>query len=106
MLLLVYGQSMWSRSDAAMTVDDGIAHTSILRLRFPDGEVEIRWTSNKLPVGVLVRSRGALWRVSRSDGDAVILEPASVEDQAAHGPVVKPAPLGEESVFLETIVEI
>jgi hypothetical protein len=27
---------------------------SILTLRFPDGEVEIRWTSNDLPVGVLV----------------------------------------------------
>jgi hypothetical protein len=37
----------------------------------------------------------------------VRLEPASPEDQASHGPVVKPTPLGdEESVLLETIVEI
>jgi hypothetical protein len=89
-----------------MTADDGTAHASILRLRFPDGDVELRWTANYLPVGVLVRSRGALWRVSRSDGDAVILQPASREDQAAHGPVIKPTPLGEGSILLETIVEI
>ena len=89
-----------------MTPDDGTAQPSILRLRFPDGDVEIRWTTKKLPIGVLVRSRGALWRVSSSDGDTVILEPASVEDQAAHGPVTKPTPLGEDSVFLEAIVEV
>jgi hypothetical protein len=89
-----------------MTADDGTAQPSILRLRFPDGDVELRWTSNKLPVGVLVRSRGALWRVSRSDGEAVTLEPASAEDQAAHGPVAKPTPLGDDSILLETIVEV
>ena len=89
-----------------MTADDGTAQPSILRLRFPDGDVELRWTSNKLPVGVLVRSRGALWRVSRSDGAAVTLEPASAEDQAAHGPVVKPTPLGDDSILLETILEV
>ena len=89
-----------------MTADDDTAQPSILRLSFPDGDVEIRWTSKQLPVGVLVRSRGALWRVSSSDGETVILDPASAEDQAAHGPVTKPTPLGEDSVFLETIVEI
>ena len=78
----------------------------MLRLRFPDGDVEIRWTSNELRVGVLVRSRGALWRVSTSDWGTVFLEPASVEDQAAHGPVTTPTPLGEDSILLETIVEI
>ena len=89
-----------------MTADDATAQPSILRLRFPDGDIEIRWTSKKLPVGVLVRSRGALWRVSSSDGETVILEPASVDDQAAHGPVTKPTQLGEDPVFLETIVEV
>jgi hypothetical protein len=89
-----------------MTAGDGRSE-QILRLRFPDGEVELRWNSGELPVGVLVRSRGALWRVSSNEGGAVILEPASPEDQAPHGPVVKPTPLGdEESVLLETIVEI
>lgn len=89
-----------------MTADDSNAQASILRLRFPDGDVELRWSNNDLPVGVLVRSRGALWRVSSSDGHAVVLQPASREDQAAHGPVTKPSPLGEGSVLLETIVEI
>jgi hypothetical protein len=79
----------------------------ILRLRFPDGEVEIRWNTGALPVGVLVRSRGTLWRVSRHEAGAVILEPASPEVQAQHGPVVKPTPLGDdESVLLETVVEV
>jgi hypothetical protein len=87
--------------------DDRGRDVSVLRLRFPDGEVEIRWTSNDLPVGVLVRSRAALWRVSSRDEQTVMLEPASPEDQAQHGPVVKPTPLGdEESVLLETIIEI
>jgi hypothetical protein len=89
-----------------MTAGDGSAE-GILRLRFPDGDVELRWSTSELPVGVLVRSRGALWRVSRYEGGAVILEPASPQDQAAHGPVVKPTPLGDdESVLLETIVEV
>jgi hypothetical protein len=89
-----------------MTAGDGSAE-GILRLRFPDGEVEIRWNTGELPVGVLVRSRGALWRVSRHEEGAVFLEPASPEDQASHGPVVKPTPLGDdESVLLETIIEV
>jgi hypothetical protein len=86
--------------------DDLTRDASILRLRFPDGEVEIRWGSKDLPVGVLVRSRGAVWRVSRHEEGAVILEAASLEAQASHGPVVKPAPLGDEPIFLETIIEI
>ena len=78
-----------------------------LTLRFPDGEVEYRMSAIELPVGVLVRSRGALWRVSRYEGGAVILEPASPGDQARHGPVVRPTPLGDdESVLLETIGEV
>jgi hypothetical protein len=88
-----------------MSGGEGAERAPILRLRFPDGDVELRWMTDRLPVGVLVRSRGALWRVTYSNGDAVTLEPASAEDQAQHGPVTKPAPLGEESIFLETIVE-
>ena len=89
-----------------MSTNDETPEPQILRLRFPDGDVELRWTSKTLPVGVLVRSRGALWRVSRKDGEHVVLEPASLEDQASHGPVTKPTPLGEDSIFLETIVEV
>ena len=89
-----------------MTAEDGSSE-GILRLRFPDGDVELRWNTGELPVGVLVRSRGALWRVSRHEPGTVILEPASPQDRARYGPVVKPTPLGDdESVLLETIVEI
>ena len=88
-----------------MTTGDG--SSAFLRLRFPDGDVELRWNTRELPVGVLVRSRGALWRVSSNEGGTVVLEPASPQDQAQHGPVVKPAPLGDdESVLLERIVEV
>jgi hypothetical protein len=80
---------------------------SVLRLRFPDGDVEIRWTTQRLPVGVLVRSRGAVWVVKSSKGDTVELEVAPPEVQAQHGPVVKPTVLGDDdSVLLETITEI
>ena len=85
-----------------MVADDG-APQSILRLRFPDGEVEIRWTDEELPVGVLVRSRGVVWVVKDTRNGSVFLEPAKSEVQAQHGPVVKPDALGEDSVFLETI---
>ena len=86
-----------------MVDSDGTAPQSILRLRFPDGEVEIRWTDEELPLGVLVRSRGAVWVVKESRDGSVRLEPAPSEVQAQHGPVVKPDALGEDSVFLETI---
>jgi hypothetical protein len=86
--------------------DDRTPDVPMLRLRFPDGDVEIRWTSKELPVGVLVRSRGTVWRVSRLEEGAVILEAASPEEQASYGPVVKPTPLGDEPIILETLVEI
>jgi len=79
-------------------------HTPIVLLRFPDGDVEWRSTRRELPTGVLVRSRGALWRVRDYDGDAVILEEASLEDQASHGPVTTPTPIGDRPVLLETIL--
>jgi hypothetical protein len=89
-----------------MTADEGTPPQSFLKLRFPDGDVEIRWTSKELPVGVLVRSRGTLWRVSQYVGDTVVLLPASPEDEAQHGPVTKPTPLGDDSIILETILEV
>jgi len=87
-----------------MAPDDATAPQSILRLRFPDGEVQIRWTDKPLPIGVLVRSRGSVWVVKDARDGSVFLEPAPSEVQAQHGPVVKPDALGEDSVFLETIV--
>jgi hypothetical protein len=90
-----------------MSADDHTQEQSVLRLRFPDGDVEIRWTAKELPVGVLVRARGALWRVSEVNEGAVTLERASAEDQARFGPEVKPTPLGEgDSILLETISEV
>ena len=83
-----------------------ITSTPIILLRFPDGEVEWRSTRGELPIGTLVRSRGALWRVRDYDGGAVLLEEATLDDQFMHGPVVKPGPLGDEPTLLETVFEI
>jgi len=81
--------------------------TPIVLLRFPDGDVEWRSTRGELPIGVLVRSRGALWRVQAyEEGGAVILKEASLEDQASHGPVTTPTPIGDRQVLLETILEV
>ena len=80
--------------------------TPILLLRFPDGDVEYRSTGSALPVGVLVRSRGALWRVRAHERGTVILAEASLEDQASHGPVTAPTPIGERPVLLETILDV
>jgi hypothetical protein len=80
--------------------------TPIVVLRFPDGEVEWRTTPGELPVGTLVRARGALWRIFESDGRAVVLVEASHEDQAKHGPAMKPSPLGDEPFLLETVIEV
>jgi len=91
-----------------VAIEDG-EEARLLRIRFPDGDVELRWTTDHPPVGVLVKSRGALWRVARHDGSgSIVLEPASVDDHANYGdgPVTKPSPLGDESVLLETIIEI
>lgn len=89
-----------------MPAEDEAPGKSILRLRFPDGEVEIRWTEQRVPVGVLVRSRGALWVVKSSSDGAIDLAPAPPEIQAQHGPLVKPSPLGEDEVLLETIIYV
>jgi hypothetical protein len=80
---------------------------AMLRLRFPDGSVEIGWNSkDPPPVGALVRSRGSLWRVRDYVKETLFLDAASTKDQAQYGPTVKPSPLGEGSVLLETIIEI
>ena len=47
-----------------------------------------------------------MWRVRDHEGDAVILEEASLEDQVMHGPVMKPSPLGDTPTLLETIIEV
>jgi len=81
-----------------------IPHTPILLLRFPDGDVEHRSTRGELPVGTIVRSRGTLWRITRFENDAAILEAAAV-DGAPGGPVVSPDPLGDTPLTLEIFSE-
>ena len=81
--------------------------TPILTLRFPDGEVEHRTTESELPLGVLVRARGVLWRVAGYERSAVILELAGAEDRARHGPeATDPTALGKTPIQLETIIEV
>jgi hypothetical protein len=77
-------------------------------LRFPDGEVEYRSTRGELPVGTLVRARGALWRVRSFSGRAALLESAEQpdSDSAAGGPVVIPTPLGDQPLTLEILSEV
>jgi len=86
-----------------MPGDNDTRRQSILRLRFPDGEVQIRWTAAELPVGVIVRSRGALWVVKSSNEHSVVLDPAPPDAQAPLGaPAPKPDTITED-VFLEMI---
>jgi hypothetical protein len=46
-----------------------------------------------------------LWVVKSSSDGAIDLAPAPPEIQAQHGPMVKPSPLGEDEVLLETIID-
>jgi hypothetical protein len=78
-------------------------------LRFPDGDVEYRSTRGELPVGTLVRARGALWRVRSFSGRAALLESAEQPvdgDGAVGGPVVIPTPLGDQPLALEILSEV
>jgi hypothetical protein len=85
-----------------VTLDNGTPERSILRLRFPDGDVEIRWAQTELPVGVLVRSRGVMWRVKSSSKGSVVLEEALPDAQAPGTPAPKPDDITQD-VFLEMI---
>jgi hypothetical protein len=80
--------------------DDDTAPQSILRLRFPDGDVEIRWTATELAEGVLVRSRGVFWRVKSSREGNVVLEAAPAAADVPGAPAPKPDAITED-VFLE-----
>jgi hypothetical protein len=80
--------------------DDNTAPQSILRLRFPDGDVEIRWTATELEEGVLVRSRGVFWRVKSSSEGSVVLEAAPADLDVPGAPAPKPDAITED-LFLE-----
>ena len=80
--------------------------TSILTLRFPDGDVEHRFTRGELPIGALVRSRGNLWRISQYVGPVAFLEAAEEPvDGAPGGPLVLPSPFGDTPLTLEVLAE-
>jgi hypothetical protein len=82
----------------------GIPTTPILLLRFPDGDVEYRTTRGELPVGALVRARGATWRVRCYVADSAILDAAeSPSDGAAGGAIVVPDLLGDKPPTLEIL---
>jgi hypothetical protein len=77
--------------------------TPILILRFPDGDVEHRSTRGELPVGALVRARGALWRIRSYQGDAAILEPDEDTEGAVGGPVTLPNAFDDTPLTLEVL---
>ena len=81
--------------------------TPILILRFPDGDVEYRSTRGELPIGVTVRARGALWRVSKHRNGAAILEAAEPAGGAGalDGPAVIPTGLGDDPLIVEVLAE-
>jgi hypothetical protein len=56
----------------------------IVRLRFPNGESEVR-SLGKLQEGAVVRLRGASWVVAWIDDDIVQLAPQAFEDNGNGG---------------------
>ena len=84
-----------------------IPTTPVLILRFPDGDVEHRTTRGELPVGALVRARGALWRVKSYRGPAATLEPADPSSDGAPGqPLVSPDAIGDTPKTDEIMSEV
>jgi hypothetical protein len=82
--------------------------TPIRRVRFPDGDVEYRSTRGELAVGMLLRSRGVLWRVTGYDGDTVIVVQASADEEPGFPPGIDetlPYPLGIEAPVFEVMSE-
>ena len=83
-----------------------IPTTPILILRFPDGDVEHRTTRGELPVGTVLRSRGALWRVREYDGTAAFLEEAEPQPGPAGSPVITADPIGDMPLTFEILTEV
>jgi hypothetical protein len=82
-------------------------NTPILILRFPDGDVEHRTTRGELPIGALVRTRGARWRVeSYADGAAILVSAEPVVEGAPSGPLVIPDMLGDKPLIVEVLLEV
>jgi hypothetical protein len=58
-------------------------------------------------VGTVVRSRGQLWRITRFENEAAILEAVSdpAGDGAPGGAVASPDPLGDTPLLVEVLSE-
>jgi len=82
--------------------------SSVLLLRFPDGDVEYRSTLADVVEGTRVRARGTSWRVRSINGLTVTLEAIDTmaPDGASAGPVVVPDPLGDKPLTLEILAEV
>jgi hypothetical protein len=77
----------------------------IIRLRFPDGDSEVR-SLGKVEVGAVVRTRGGVWVVTSIAGDIVDLAAAQTPESndaddasAASEPPATPA--SDEPMFLQ-----
>jgi hypothetical protein len=81
--------------------------STVLLLRFPDGDVEYRSTLTDVVEGTRVRARGTSWRVRSINGLTVTLEAIDTvaPDGASAGPVVIPDPLGDKPLTLEILAE-
>lgn len=82
--------------------------SSVLLLRFPDGDVEYRSTLADIVEGAQVRARGTSWRVRSINGLTVTLEAVetAAPDGAPAGPVIVPDPLGDKPLTLEILAEV
>jgi hypothetical protein len=80
-----------------------IPKTPIFILRFPDGDVEYRSTRGELPIGTVIRARGALWRIRAYDGGAAMLETHEPAEGAVGGSVKLPDPFDDKPLTLEVL---
>ena len=82
--------------------------SSVLLLRFPDGDVEYRSTLADIVEGTQVRARGTSWRVRSINGLTVTLEAVetAAPDGASAGPVVIPDPLGDKPLTFEILAAV
>ena len=82
--------------------------SSVLLLRFPDGDVEYRSTLADIAEGMRIRARGTSWRVRSINGLTVTLEAmeTAAPDGAPAGPVVVPDLLGDKPLTLEILAEV
>lgn len=82
--------------------------SSLLLLRFPDGDVEYRSTLADIAEGTRLRARGTSWRVRSINDLTVMLEAVETgaPDGASAGPVVVPDPLGDKPLTLEILAEV